>query len=159
MKKINIVGICGSLRESSINKQLLTCVGRALPGDWTFELADLSDIPLYNTDLEENLPIAVKRLAETVGNADAVIISTPEYNSSVPGVLKNAVDWLSRPAAGMPLSNKLVSVIGATPGMLGTVRAQLHLREILFALNVQLLRRPEVLIPQASSKFTADGEI
>jgi chromate reductase, NAD(P)H dehydrogenase (quinone) len=159
MKNIKIVGICGSLRKDSINKNLLLHISRNLPENYTFALADLSEIPLYNSDLEEDLPQAVKGLAEQVKHADAVLISSPEYNSSVTGVLKNTLDWLSRPIVDTPLSNKIVAIMGATPGILGTVRAQLHLREILFALNAQLIRRPEVLIPHASTKFNEFGEI
>lgn len=159
MKKINVVGICGSIRKNSINKDFLLYVSRLLPENCTFELTDLSEIPLYNTDMEEDLPNAVKNLAEKVKNADVVIISSPEYNSSITGVLKNALDWISRPVTGTPLSNKLVAIIGATPGMLGTVKGQLHLREILFAMNAQLIRRPEVLISQAPSKINDMGEV
>ncbi|MFD2444627.1 NADPH-dependent FMN reductase [Bacillus sp. CGMCC 1.16607] len=159
MEKLKVVGICGSLRKNSINKDLLLYLSKLLPENYMFELGDLSEVPLYNTDLEEDLPIAVKNLAEKIKNADVVIISSPEYNSSITGVLKNALDWISRPVTGTPLSNKLAAIIGATPGMLGTVRGQLHLREILYAMNAQLIRRPEVLISQAPSKINDMGEI
>jgi chromate reductase, NAD(P)H dehydrogenase (quinone) len=159
MKRFNILGICGSLRENSINKNLLIKMGEFLPEECNFKLADLSGVPLYNSDLETDLPAAVLELAFDVQNADAVVISSPEYNSSISGVLKNALDWLSRPIVHTPLSNKVVAIMGATPGALGTIRGQLHLREILFALNAQVIRRPEVLIPHVSSKIDEDGFI
>lgn len=157
MKRFNILGICGSLRENSINKNLLIKMGEFLPEEYELELADLSGVPLYNSDLETDLPASVAALASQVQKADAVLISSPEYNSSISGVLKNALDWLSRPIVHTPLSNKVVAIMGATPGALGTIRGQLHLREVLFALNAQVLRRPEVLIPHVSSKLDENG--
>ncbi|PLS17505.1 NADPH-dependent FMN reductase [Bacillus sp. M6-12] len=159
MNNIRILGICGSLRKESINKNLLLHMSKMLPENYSFELADLSALPLYNTDLESNLPQPVRILAEQVSRADAVLISSPEYNSSITGVLKNSLDWLSRPIVNTPLANKLVAIMGATPGLLGTIKGQLHLREILFALNADLIRRPEVLIPHAALKFNELGEV
>ncbi|MFT4413031.1 NADPH-dependent FMN reductase [Fredinandcohnia humi] len=154
-----IVGICGSIRKESINKALLLQAEQFLPDDSKLVLADISGLPLYNSDLESNMPVSVYKLAELVANADAVLISCPEYNSSVTGVLKNALDWLSRPAVNTPLVNKPVAIMGATPGVLATIRAQMHLREILFALNMDLVRRPELLIGQANGKFNEIGKL
>ncbi len=158
-KRPHIVGICGSLREDSLNKALLSYVGTLFPEHFQFSIADISSIPLYNQDLESDLPPSVLELVHCVKSADAIVFSTPEYNHSIPGVLKNALDWLSRPAAGTPLAMKPAAILGATPGRLGTVRAQAHLRDILFALNMTLVTRPEVLIGEANTKFDKDGTL
>lgn len=150
---MKIVGICGSLREQSINRALLYEASKRLPKEYKMEIADISQLPLFNSDLEENLPKAVEELAQLAKRADGFIISCPEYNSSITGALKNSLDWLSRAKVGTPLVNKPVAIMGATPGVLSTIRAQMHLREILFALNMDLVRRPELLIGQASQKF------
>jgi chromate reductase, NAD(P)H dehydrogenase (quinone) len=154
-----IVGICGSIRKDSINKALLIEAGHFLPQPYQLEIADISTLPLFNSDLEEDVPESVQILGNLLGEADGVIISCPEYNSSITGALKNALDWLSRPATGTPLQNKPVAIMGATPGVLGTIRAQMHLREILFALNMDLVRRPELLIGQANGKIDASKHL
>lgn len=159
MREYKILGICGSMRKDSLNQKLLTAMSKKFPVNIKFEQSDLRNIPLYNEDLEEDLPNAVRALAEQVSSSDVVIICTPEYNSSIPGVLKNTLDWLSRAKVNTPLADKLVAIMGATPGMLGTIKAQLHLREVLFALNAELIRRPEVLIANAPSKFSETGEL
>lgn len=156
---MKIVGICGSLRKNSINYALLSEAMYFLPDGFELVIADISKLPLYNSDLEENLPQAVEELAEVVRNADGFLISCPEYNSSITGPLKNALDWLSRSAVGTPLANKPVAIMGATPGVLSTIRAQMHLREILFALNMDLVRRPELLIGQAAGKFNESNKL
>lgn len=151
---MKIVGICGSIREHSINKALLYEARKRLPKGFEMEIADISQLPLFNSDLEEEkLPKVVEELAQLAKRADGFIISCPEYNSSITGALKNSLDWLSRAKVGTPLVNKPVAIMGATPGVLSTIRAQMHLREILFALNMDLVRRPELLIGQASQKF------
>lgn len=155
----HIVGFCGSLRKQSLNRALLQQAAGFLPGDYRFTEADLSVIPLYNQDLEAELPQPVRELAELVRSADAILISSPEYNHSIAGVLKNALDWLSRPAAGTPLVHKPVGIMGATPGRLGTVRAQIHLRDVLFSLNMAPINRPEVLVGEAAGKFDANGNL
>lgn len=159
MSKFKVLGICGSLRKDSLNQKLLYSLSKKLPVNIKFEQSDLLNIPLYNEDLEEDLPSSVKELAEQVLSSDVVIICTPEYNSSIPGVLKNTLDWLSRSKVNTPFANKLVAVMGTTSGMLGTIKAQLHLREVLFALNAEIIRRPEVLIGNAHTKFSETGEL
>lgn len=156
---MKIVGICGSLRENSINKTLLLQTSEFLPKEYELVLADISNLPLFNSDLEDNLPKAVENLVQTVSNSVGLIISCPEYNSSITGALKNALDWLSRAKVGTLLVNKPVAIMGATPGALSTIRAQMHLREILFALNMDLVRRPELLIGQASNKFNESNKL
>lgn len=154
----HIVGFAGSLRKESINKALLLNAKELLPEGYRFTLADLSEIPAYNQDLESDLPAAVHELAALCQTADGFLISTPEYNYSVPGFLKNAFDWLSRPNVGRPLASKPVAIMGATPGMFGTSRAQSHLRDMLFGLNMEPVNRPEVLVPQAHTKFDETGD-
>ncbi len=152
-KSLHIVGFCGSLRKDSLNKALLIQASQLLPDHYQFTFADISQLPHYNQDLEEDLPVSVQEIAQLAQSADAFLISSPEYNYSVPGVLKNALDWLSRPFVGAPLATKPVAIMGATPGLFGTARAQVHLRDILFGMNMAPIRRPEVLIPQAPSKL------
>ncbi len=154
-----VIGLSGSLRQNSYNTSLLRTAGELLPDGVEFTIADLSDIPNYNQDLEANPPAAVVHLIELAKSADAVVISTPEFNFSIPGVLKNALDWLSRPFAGTPLREKPVAITGATPGILGTVRAQMHLRDILYALDMRPITRPEVVVGQCHLKFDENGTL
>lgn len=156
---MKIVGICGSIRSNSINKALLIEARKFLPDNYELVIADISKLPLFDSDLEGDLPDSVKEIAKVVSDADGFLISCPEYNSSITGALKNALDWLSRPVVGTPLVNKPVAIMGATPGLLATIRAQMHLREILFALNMDLVRRPELLIGQASQKFNEQSQL
>ncbi|SEN50474.1 NADPH-dependent FMN reductase [Lihuaxuella thermophila] len=156
-RQVHIVGICGSLRKDSWNRKLLFNASQLLPNDYRFTLADISSIPPFNEDLESQLPQPVTDLARLAESADAFLISTPEYNYSVPGVLKNVLDWLSRPSAGAPLALKPVAIMGATPGLFGTARAQTHLRDILFGVNMVPVNRPEVLVPQVHTKFDEHG--
>lgn len=153
----HIVGFVGSLRKQSINKALLLNAKGFLPANYQFTLADISEIPSYNQDLETDMPQSVLKLAELCKSADGFLISTPEYNYSIPGFLKNAFDWLSRQNVGTPLATKPVAIMGATPSLFGTSRAQINLRELLFALNMDPVTRPEVLVPQAYPKFDEVG--
>jgi chromate reductase len=156
---ISVVGISGSLRQASLNTAALRAAADLAPDGMVIDLADLSAIPLYSADAEvAAVPATVADLVQRVRAADAVIFATPEYNYSVPGVLKNAIDWLSRPPAPNPFSGKPVAVMGAG-GRVGTVRAQHHLRYILGSLNAFVLPRPEVLIIQAPTKFDAEGRL
>lgn len=158
-RQAHVVGICGSLRKESLNRMLLLNASKLLPNEYRFTLADISQIPLFNQDLETQLPQSVIDLARLAESADAFLISTPEYNYSVPGVLKNVLDWLSRQSSGAPLALKPVAIMGATPGLFGTARAQTHLRDILFGVNMVPVNRPEVLVPQAHTKFDANGKL
>jgi chromate reductase len=153
---LNILGIPGSLRKGSINKALLRAAVELAPSDVTIEVADLSGIPPYNGDDEMNLPPAVADLKARVRAADAILFSTPEYNYSIPGVLKNAIDWVSRPYGDNAWDGKAVAVMGASPGMLGTARCQYHLRQSFLNLNVIPVTRPEVLVTHATERFDAD---
>ncbi|MCK6516524.1 NAD(P)H-dependent oxidoreductase [Myxococcota bacterium] len=156
---MNVLGLSGSLRQGSYNTLALRAVQRLAPEGVTLQIAELADIPMYNDDLAKlGMPAAVARLKDQIAHADAVLIATPEYNYSVPGVLKNAIDWVSRPPEP-PLNGKPVAILGASLGMLGTVRAQVHLRQILVFLNTFTLNKPEVFIGAAHTKFNAEGEL
>jgi chromate reductase, NAD(P)H dehydrogenase (quinone) len=156
---MNVLAISGSLRKGSFNTLALRAAQKVAPEGITVEIGDISDIPLYNDDLAAlGAPAAVARLKDQLAHADAVLIATPEYNYSVPGVLKNAIDWISRPPEP-PLNGKPVAILGASMGALGTARAQYHLRQIFVFLNTFTLNKPEVFIGAAHTKFNADGEL
>ena len=159
-RPIHVLGFAGSLRRASFNRSALRASGEMLPEGMTLEIFDLAEIPLYNGDVEaQGFPEGVVRFKERVAAADALLISTPEYNYSIPGVLKNAIDWMSRPADTMPCSGKPIAIMGAAMGMLGTARAQFALRQVCVFTNMLPLNRPEVLIPRAHEKFDADGRL
>lgn len=162
MTALRVLGLCGSLRRGSYNRALLRVAGGMFPEGMTLEVAEIADLPLYNADREPatagSWPASVDRLRQQVADADALLFSTPEYNYSVPGVLKNAIDWASR-APDPPLNDKPAGVIGASGGMGGTIRAQLHLRQIGVFTNLHFLNRPEVLIARASERFSPTGEL
>ena len=150
---IRILGISGSLRKGSFNSALLREAKALAPDGMTVDIADISSIPLYNDDLrEKGYPAPVQTLREQIGAADAVLIVTPEYNYSIPGVLKNAIDWASRPPA-QPFDGKIVGIMGASPGRLGTARAQYHLRQCFVFLNSMVLNKPEVMVGGAANVF------
>lgn len=156
---IRVVGLSGSLRQNSYNTALLRAAGEVMPEGMSLELFDLAAIPPYNEDVRsEGLPGPVKALREAIARADALIIATPEYNHSIPGMLKNAIDWASRPPE-QPINGKPTAIMGVATGLFGTVRAQLHLRDILLALNASLVHKPQVLVGSAREKFDADGRL
>ncbi len=154
---MKILGISGSLRRHSWNTALLRCAAELLPAH-EFSIADISDLPLINEDLEQNgnFPAPVARLRGEISAADALLFATPEYNASIPAPLKNAIDWASRPQN--TLAGKPAALCGASPGALGTARGQYPLRHTLGVLGVQMLAQPEVFIGGASQKFT-DGQL
>lgn len=154
-----IVGIAGSLRKSSYNKMLLRSASELLPENAKLEILDLEGIPLYNQDLEEDMPEVVRRFKAEIEGADALLIATPEYNYSIPGVLKNALDWASRPYGHNSLDGKPVAIMSASLGMLGGARAQTHLRQILVCLNAYVVNGPEVLVNFADKKFDVEGNL
>lgn len=155
---LHVLGISGSLRKASYNSALLRVASELLPTGMTLEIYDLAPLPLYNQDLEADLPQAVQDFKASVAAADALLIATPEYNYSIPGVLKNALDWASRPRNASPLDSKPAAIMGAG-GMFGTVRAQAHLRYIAVELNLLLFNRPEVRITRPWEKFDAAGKL
>jgi chromate reductase len=154
---MKILGISGSLRQASWNTALLHTAAGLLTGH-EFSIAAIGDLPLMNQDLEKDgkYPAPVERLRAEILAADAILFATPEYNASIPAPLKNAIDWASRPAN--TLAGKPAAICGASPGALGTARAQYPLRNTLGVLGVQLLGQPEVFIGGASQKF-ADGKL
>ncbi|MFZ4773148.1 MAG: NADPH-dependent FMN reductase [Chlamydiia bacterium] len=158
-KKIKILGIAGSLRKQSYNRALLEAALEVLPPNCSLEIFDLEDIPLYNQDKEGHFPPSVLKFKATIRAADAILIATPEYNYSIPGVLKNAIDWASRPYGDSAWDNKPVAIMGATVGNLGTSRAQYHLRQILLALNMHALNKPELMVSSAQDKFDQEGKL
>ena len=156
----NVAGIAGSLRRASYNRALLRAAAELVPATLHVEIHPLDDIPLYNGDVEEaGVPASVAALRDAVRQADALLIATPEYNHGVPGVLKNAIDWLSRPPRDSALNGKVAALMGASPGMTGTARAQSQLRQAFVFTNTYALRQPEVLVGRAHEKFDADGRL
>jgi len=158
-KEVNILGFAGSLRKGSYNKALLREAAKLAPRNVEIELFDLEGIPPFNQDNEERLPERVKEFKAKIEAADAILISTPEYNYSVPGVLKNAIDWASRPYGSNSFEGKPIAIMSASLGMLGGVRAQSHLRQVLVSLNMHAVNRPEVIVPFAREKFDRKGNV
>ena len=157
---MRILGIAGSLRESSYNRALLRAARELLPEGTELLEHDLRDLPFYDGDVEAaGDPDSVIAFKEAIRDADALLIATPEYNRGVPGVLKNAVDWASRPPLGSPLTGKPVAIMGASTGRSGTARAQEQLRSALEFSRADVLEQPEVLVPEAFMRFDQQGEL
>ncbi len=155
---LTVLGIAGSLRRESFNAAALRAAQELAPDGVQIEIFGLNDIPPYDEDVyQESFPPAVQDLRERIAAADALLIATPEYNYSIPGVLKNAIDWASRPP-DQPFNDKPAAIMGASAGRFGTARAQHDLRKILMALNTQLLNKPEVMIGPAGQVFE-DGRL
>ncbi|HEY7935323.1 MAG TPA: NAD(P)H-dependent oxidoreductase [Solirubrobacteraceae bacterium] len=154
---MRILGLSGSLRRDSHNTRLLRAAGTLLPEDAELVLFDeLGAIPPFNEDQEESQPFAVVALKAAIGRADGLLIATPEYNSSIPGVLKNAIDWASRPIADTPLMGKPAAVIGASTSLFGAVWAQAETRKVLSAIGARVVDR-ELPIGQAGEFLGGDG--
>lgn len=158
-KTLTILGIPGSLRRGSYNRGALRAAQELVPEGAKVEIFDLDGIPLFNQDEEKNPPAKVKELKERIRAADGILFSTPEYNYSVPGVLKNAIDWASRPYGDSAWNDKPVAVMGASPSYLGTARAQYHLRQSFIFLNMHSLNGPEVMISNARERFDEHGNL
>jgi chromate reductase len=156
---MKVIGIVGSLRKGSYNAALMDAFIKRAPKDVSFELADISALPFYNADEEEPYPQSAQKLKEHLFTADAFIIATPEYNRGVPGILKNAIDWMSRPKGPSPFSAKPVLVIGASDGNIGTAVAQSSLKVTLLHLNAHILGRPEFFLGMAQDKFDDNGNL
>ena len=157
--QISILGFAGSLRQGSYNRALLRLVVELVPNSAKLEVFELDGIPLFNQDLESSPPEKVKEFKRKIKAADALLIATPEYNYSVPGVLKNAIDWASRPYGDNAFEGKPVAMMSASIGMLGGVRAQYHLRQSFVFLNMHPVNKPEVFINFASQKFDDKGRL
>jgi chromate reductase, NAD(P)H dehydrogenase (quinone) len=156
---LKVLGIAGSLRQGSFNRGLLRAATGLMPEGATLETFDLQGLPPYNFDLESDLPPEAKRLRAAIKAADAILLVTPEYNYSVSGVLKNAIDWGSRPRGDNSWNGKPGAIMGASPGILGTARAQYHLRQILQSINVLTLNHPEIMVASADTKFDGEGNL
>lgn len=159
---IQFAGISGSLRKNSFNTQLLNASQKLLPEGVEMQLLSIADLPIYNADLDlptaSIRPAAVVAFREALAKADAILLVSPEYNYSIPGGLKNAIDWASR-GDDSPLLNKPVAVMGATPGLWGTVRMQQAFLPVFQYLNMKPVQKPEILIAQASTKFDESGNL
>ncbi|WP_082129737.1 NADPH-dependent FMN reductase [Aneurinibacillus tyrosinisolvens] len=155
--EFHIVGICGSLRKSSCNLGLLRAFEQELPDNIKFTLGDISEIPFFNEDREQPYPATVLKLKELLDSADALVISSPEYNLSYTAVLKNAIEWLSRRSLQTELAGKPVALIGAA--VIGVGVSQSHLRDVMFALNMNVLNRPIVQVGNAHEKFDKEGNL
>jgi chromate reductase len=154
-----ILGIAGSLREGSYNRAALRAAQTLAPEGVTIETFDIKGLPGFSQDDETNPPAQVVELKQRIRDADAILFVTPEYNYSVPGVLKNAIDWASRPYGDSAWTRKPVAIMGASVGTLGTARAQYHLRQMFVFLNMFAVNQPEVMISQAHKHFDAEGNL
>ncbi|UGS38674.1 NADPH-dependent FMN reductase [Capillimicrobium parvum] len=156
---MRILAISGSLRRDSHNTALLRAAAQLLPPEVELVLYEgLRDIPPYDDDEHHAQPASVQRLKQAIAEADAVLVSTPEYNHSIPGQLKNALDWVSRPLISSPLRNKPAAVVGASTGMFGAVWAQAEARKVLQAIGARVLDR-ELPVPSADDQFHPDGRL
>ncbi len=158
-QQIKVLGISGSLRRKSYNTLVLQTACSLAPEGMTIATTEIGNLPHYNDDIrEQGYPAEVIRFRELVAAADAVLFVSPEYNYSIPGVLKNAIDWASR-APDQPFNGMPIAIMGASGGLLGTARAQYQLRQMLVFLNAFPLNKPEVMIGQAASKFSDEGAL
>lgn len=154
---MKILALSGSLRKASYNTALLNAARELTPAGVEIQIAELAEIPMFNADLqEEGFPAPVLNLADQIRIADAVLIATPEYNYSIPAVIKNAIDWISR-TDDQPFDGKPVAIMGASMGALGTARSQYHLRQVFVFLNSMVMNRPEMFVGAAHTKFDDDG--
>ncbi|MBL8835139.1 MAG: NAD(P)H-dependent oxidoreductase [Alphaproteobacteria bacterium] len=154
---IRVLALCGSLRQKSFNKMALAVAKSVAPAGMTIDVAEIGDLPLYNDDVyTAGCPAPAQRLRDQCAAADAFLFVTPEYNFSIPGVLKNAIDWASRPP-NVPMFGKPCAIMGASMGPLGTGRAQYHLRQICVFLDLKPVNKPEVFIAAAHTKFDEQG--
>lgn len=159
MSDIKVLGICGSLRKGSFNRMALRVAQELAPAGMKIDIADISAFPLYNEDVRaQGFPPPVQTFRDQIAAADALLFVTPEYNYSMSGVLKNAIDWASRPP-NQPFDGKPIAMMGASGGTTGTARAQYHLRQTCVFLNMFPINKPEVMIPQAHDKFDAQGNL
>jgi chromate reductase len=158
-RPVRILGIAGSLRRESYNRAALRAATELVPEGATIDTFDLDGIPGFNQDDEQNPPAKVVELKRRIREADAILLVTPEYNYSVPGVLKNAIDWASRPYGDSAWDGKPAAIMGASIGAIGTARAQYHLRQMMVFLNMYPINQPEVMIGNAAARFDGQGNL
>lgn len=156
---MNIAVFVGSLRADSKNKKLAAAIERLAPDDVTFTHVDIGSLPLFNEELEIDYPAAAQAAKDIVKNADGVLFITPEYNRSVPGVLKNAIDWISRPSALNSFPGKPAAVAGSSVGSWGTTFAQTHLKSTLLYLDMKVMGQPEMYVPHNLEIFNEEGQL
>ena len=160
LEPFQVVGVAGSLRQRSYNRALLRAAQDLAPVALQIRIHELSEIPLFNEDVERaGIPSGVARLRQAVADADGFLVATPEYNHGVPGVMKNAFDWLSRPSRKSVLHGKPAAILGTSPGTTGTARAQSQLRQSFVFTNTPVLPQPEVLVGRAHEKFDSNGRL
>jgi len=158
-KSFTILGIAGSLRRNSYNLSALRAAQQLAPEGVSLKIFQLDGIPGFNEDDEKNPPAKIVDFKKEIRAADAILFATPEYNYSVPGVLKNAIDWASRPYGDSAWLGKPAAIMGASVGGIATARAQYHLRQICVTLNILLLNQPEVMIGNAAQRFDTEGNL
>ena len=158
-KKVHILGFAGSLRKNSFNRSILRAALEMVPEDAELEIFDLEGILPFNQDLESQPPEKVKEFKAKIRAADAILIATPEHNYSIPGVLKNAIDWASRPYGDNSFEGKPGAIMSASTGMLGGARAQYHLRQVFVFLDMYAVNKPEVFVTFAAQKIDEQGKL
>ena len=158
-KPVRILGIAGSLRRESYNRAALRAATQLVPEGATIDVFEIDGLPGFNQDEEQSPPAKVAELKRRIREADAILIVTPEYNYSIPGVLKNAIDWASRPYGDSAWNGKPAAMMGASVGAIGTARAQYHLRQMMVFLNMFPVNQPEVMIANAQDRFDAQGNL
>lgn len=158
-KPVTILGIAGSLRRESYNRAALRAAAKLVPQGAKLDIFELDGIPGFNQDDEKNPPAKIVELKKRIRAADALLFVTAEYNYSIPGVLKNAIDWASRPYGDNAWSGKPAAIMGASVGTIGTARAQYHLRQVFVFLNILAINQPEVMIANAAERFDAQGNL
>ncbi len=159
-ERIRILGMAGSLRRGSYNRGLIRAAVESAPSGITIDVFELADVPLFNQDIEDaGDPRAVAALKRAIARADGMLVATPEYNHGIPGVLKNALDWASRPRATSPLRDKPVAIMGASPGTGSTARAQAQLREAFVFTGACVMPLPELLVGSAAASFDHEGNL
>lgn len=157
--KLRILGISGSLRVGSYNTAALRAAVELCPEEAVIEICEIGGLPPYNEDVEKDPPAIATEFRERVRSADAILFSSPEYNYSVPGQLKNAIDWGSRPYGQSAWDGKPALIMGSSPGAIGTARMQYHLRQMMVFLNMHPLNKPEVMINNCAGKFDEQGKL
>jgi len=159
-RNLRVLAFAGSLRKESFNRSLIRAAQELAPANLTIEIFDLASIPLYNGDVEaKGDPDSVAAFKQAIKSADTLLIATPEYNHGVPGVMKNAIDWASRPPRQTPLDAKPVGLVGASPGMTGSARGQSQLRQAFEFTNSYCMPQPEILVFKAHEKFDSSGKL